>query len=255
MVLKDVILVTEKGEVRERWALRKAKWKWGMKYMEHQDWLCNIINHHNKFHPSDDFLNISDTTLDSAFDSLWLTQPWGSIPLLIKSSHQIKSSFHFYLNFPMMSHCVLFYYSFYFWFIIWSSCCSEMELSGIFLWLIDEKSIAYRSQTCCLVVHDSPMYIKRLSCLRERQSSSRIYSQLSFTLQDLKLDSSDYNIRISHLFSSRSWALWLHHWSVSMSSSLLQHRFQRLRISFEKYIEYFFHYTNFEAVLVFSFGL
>src|SRR5882724_8943970 len=28
--------------------------------------------------------------------------------------HWIKSTFHFYLNFPMMSHCVSFYYSFSF---------------------------------------------------------------------------------------------------------------------------------------------
>src|SRR5882724_6901893 len=28
-------------------------------------------------------------------------------PLLIESSHRIRSSFHFYLNFPMMSHCVI----------------------------------------------------------------------------------------------------------------------------------------------------
>src|SRR5882724_11156110 len=35
-------------------------------------------------------------------------------PLLIESSHRIKPSFHFYLNFPMMSHCISFYYSFCF---------------------------------------------------------------------------------------------------------------------------------------------
>jgi len=53
----------------------------------------------------------------------WLTmthtQPWGSYP----TPHQVKSSdqviFPFYLKFPMMSHCVSFYYSFSFWFIIW----------------------------------------------------------------------------------------------------------------------------------------
>ena len=39
--------------------------------MEHEDWLCNIIDHHIKFHPSDDFLDISDTTHpNSAIDSL-----------------------------------------------------------------------------------------------------------------------------------------------------------------------------------------
>jgi len=39
--------------------------------MEHQDWLCNIVNQHIKFHPSDDFMDISDTThSNSAIDSL-----------------------------------------------------------------------------------------------------------------------------------------------------------------------------------------
>jgi len=43
----------------------------GKKNMEHQDWLCNIIACRIKFHPSDDFMDISDTThLNLAFDSL-----------------------------------------------------------------------------------------------------------------------------------------------------------------------------------------
>jgi len=33
-----------------------------MKDMEHQDWLCNIIDQHIKFHPSDAFTDISNTT-------------------------------------------------------------------------------------------------------------------------------------------------------------------------------------------------
>jgi len=41
-----------------------------MKDMEHQDWLGNIIDQHIKFHPSDDFTDISDTTHpNSAIDS------------------------------------------------------------------------------------------------------------------------------------------------------------------------------------------
>src|SRR5882724_5551393 len=35
-------------------------------------------------------------------------------PLLTESSHWIKPSFHLYPIFPMMSHCVSFYYSFSF---------------------------------------------------------------------------------------------------------------------------------------------
>jgi len=42
-----------------------------MKDMEHQDWFGNIIDHHIKFHPSDDFMDISDIIhLNSAIDSL-----------------------------------------------------------------------------------------------------------------------------------------------------------------------------------------
>jgi len=102
-----------------------------------------------------------------ASDSLWLTQPWESIPLLIESSHWIKSSFHFYPNFPMMSHCVSFYYSFSFWFVIWFA---MLFWNGTF-WNIPLNhwwAITYRSQKCCLVIHDSLLYIERLSCLRER---------------------------------------------------------------------------------------
>jgi len=96
-------------------------------------------------------------------------------PLLIESSHCIKSSFHFYLNFPMMSHCVSFYYSFSFDLSSDSSCCSEKELSGIFLWL-NWWAIAYRSQKCLLSRSGFPMYIRRLSCLRERTIKFRFYS-------------------------------------------------------------------------------
>jgi len=41
------------------------------KDMEHQDWLCNIIDQHIKFHPSDDFTDIFNTTHPNlAIDSL-----------------------------------------------------------------------------------------------------------------------------------------------------------------------------------------
>jgi len=120
------------------------------------------------------------------------TQPWGSTPLLIESSHRIKSSFHFYLNFPMMSHCVSFYYSFSFWFIIWFI---MLFWKGTF-WnfpLTHWWTITYWSQKCCLVILDSLMYIRRLSCLRERKF--RFHSQLSYFQQDLKIDNLDYSIR------------------------------------------------------------
>jgi len=75
--------------------------------MEHQDWLCNIIDQHIKFHPSDDFTDILTPLILirqlTHYDS---HTALSSTPLLIESSHQIKSSFHFYPNF--MSHCVSF---------------------------------------------------------------------------------------------------------------------------------------------------
>jgi len=110
-------------DARERQAEGRIKRneKWGTKDMEHQDLLCNIIDQHIKFHPSDDFYGTFLTPLIlirqlTHYDSHTALRQY---PLLIKSSHWIKSSFHFYLNFPMMSHCVSFYYSFSFWFIIW----------------------------------------------------------------------------------------------------------------------------------------
>ena len=41
--------------------------------------------------------------------------------------------------------------------------------------------------------------------------------------------------------------------SILHHQSYFSVRSQRLRISFEDYVEYFLHYTNFEAVLVFPF--
>jgi len=129
-------------------------------------------------------------SLNSAFDSHNSHSLEAvSTPNQVKSS--IKSSYILFSH--MMSHCVSFYYSFSFWFIIWSSCCSKMELSLTHWW-----AIAYRSQKCCLIVHDSLLY-KELSCLRERTIRFRLLlAQLSSGLNSL-----DYSIRICHHFSSR----------------------------------------------------
>jgi len=127
-------------------------------------------------------------------DSPWLTHSLEQIPLLIESSHWIKSSFHFYPIFPWWV-TVFIFYSFSFWFIIWFV---MLFYDGTF-WKIPMThwwAITYRSQTCCLVDQDSPMYIRRLSCSEERTIRFRIHSQLSFFPQDHKLTVLIANIRI-----------------------------------------------------------
>ena len=75
-------------------------------------------------------------------------------------------------------------------------CCYVAESSRMYwlmFWPILEMLLSHR---CFL------LYIKRLTCLKERAES--IHSQLSCLQQDLKLNSLDYNIRISHTLSSSS---------------------------------------------------
>jgi len=121
----------------------KRNEKWGTKDMEHQDWLCNIIDQHIKFHPSDDFTDIFNTTHpNSAIDSLWLTHSLEAVPH--SSSSQVIGSSHlsiFILIFPWWVTVFRFITHFLFDLSSDSSCCSEKELSGIFLWLIDEQSL------------------------------------------------------------------------------------------------------------------
>jgi len=179
MVLKDAYwwLGRKMRDARERQAEGRIKRneKWGTKDMEHQDLLCNIIDQHIKFHPSDDFTDNFNTTHPNRH---WLTMTHtvlSSTPLLIESSHRIKSSFHFYPNFPMMSHCVSFYYSFSFWFIIWFVMLFWKELSGIFLWLIDEQSLT-DLWNVCLVVLDSPHVYKEAVLPHGKDNQVRLYS-------------------------------------------------------------------------------
>jgi len=69
--------------------------------MEHQDLLCNIIDQHIKFHPSDDFMDNFNTLILirqlTHYDSHTALRQY---PILIESKSRIKSSFHFYPNFP-----------------------------------------------------------------------------------------------------------------------------------------------------------
>jgi len=54
--------------------------------MEHQDWLCNMIDHDIKFHPSDDFSDISDTTHPNSAMTHYDSHSLEAV------SHQVKSS-------------------------------------------------------------------------------------------------------------------------------------------------------------------
>jgi len=132
--------ICDSEEIRDARRDSIREWDWGQRY-EHQ-MVCNIIDHTSSF----TLLMILRTFLTPLIlIRHWLTmthtQPWGSTPLLIESSHWIKSSFHFYPNFPMMSHCVSFYYSFSFWFIIWFIMLFWKGTFWNFLWLIDEQSL------------------------------------------------------------------------------------------------------------------
>src|SRR5882724_11123513 len=94
------------------------------------------------------------------------------------------------------------------------------------------------------------MYIKRLSCLRERTIKFRFYSQLSYFQQDLKLDNLDYSIRICHQLSSRSLTSLITSLEcVNITSSVLgQCKVSEERSSLEKYVEYNLHCTNIESL-------
>jgi len=163
------------------------------------------------------------------------TQPWGSTPLLMKSSHWIKSSFHFYLNFPMMSHCVSFYYSFSFWFIIWFI---MLSWKGTF-WnfpLTHWWAIAYWSQKCCLVVLDSPHVYKeavlpqrkdnQVQVLFLAQLSSARYLTLQSWLQHQDLSASLLKVSTTLITSSECVFL--------TSSSLLQCKVSKIKYIFRE---------------------
>jgi len=120
-----------RGECREGISRMSSEGQmiWNIKI----DW-----KHHHSLlqgnHPIDEFM-------DSSWFGIWLTMTHTALrqhptPHWVKSS--IKSSFHLYLFFPWMSHCVSFYYSFFF--LILSSDLSCLFQDGLleFFWLIEE---------------------------------------------------------------------------------------------------------------------
>jgi len=145
--------------------------------------------------------------------------------------HQVKSSdqviFPFISYFPMMSHCVSFYYSFSFWFIIWFVCCLMTELSGRFLWLIAEQSLTdLRNLLSC---SEFPMYIKEavLPQRKDNQVQDLFLAQLS-SARSKNSTILITTFRISQQFSWKSQPLWLHHQSVS---TLLHQAYFSVKVS------------------------
>ena len=149
----------------------------GWRIWSHQDWLCNIIDQHIKFYPSDDFMDISDTTHpNSAIDSLWLTHSLEAVSH--SSSSQVIGSSHlsiYILFFPWW--VTVFHFIIHF--------LSDLSFEFVMLfydgtfWKIPMThwwAITYRSQKCCLVIQDFPMYIRRerererdqLECLKHK---------------------------------------------------------------------------------------
>src|SRR5882724_21703 len=93
--------------------------------------------------------------------------------------HQVKSLdqviFHFYLNFPMMSHCVSFYYSFSFW--IYHLICHAVLKRNFLEFSSDSLMTNHLLISEMLLSHSGfPSCIRRLSCLRERTIKFRLYS-------------------------------------------------------------------------------
>jgi len=145
---------------------------------------ATFIDQHIKVSPSDDFTDIFNTTHPNSAIELTMThtQPWGSTPLLIESSHRIKSSFYFYPNFPMMSHCVSFYYSFSFWFIIWFVMLFWKGTFWNFLWLIESNRLMISEMLLSRSAFPS-CNIRRLSLpqRKDNQVQVSISAQLFFS--------------------------------------------------------------------------
>jgi len=166
-------------------------------------------------------------------------------PHWVKSLDQVVFPFIF-LFFPWWVTVLSFYYSFSFWFIIWFT-FSKMELSGIFLWLIDDNHL----QTSGVLLSHSgfPMYIRRLSCLRERQSSQDLFlAQLS--QQGLKtqqfLQHQDYSAILLKVSTHFDYII-----RVCLSdffiTSLLQHKFLKVKNIFWGIHWIFLMFTNLEV--------
>jgi len=144
--------VTGKGDVRERNVLGRAKWNEyeGWRTREHQDWLCNIIDQHIKFHLSDDLWTfLTPLILISAmthYDSHTALRQY-------PTPHQVKSI--------GSSHLSIFILIFPWWVTVFSFYTHFLLIYHRFIMLFEKEllniplthwwAIAYRSQKCCLI--------------------------------------------------------------------------------------------------------
>ena len=163
------------------------------------------------------------------------TQLWGSnhpsLSQVIGSSH-LSIYILFFPWWVTVFHLLLISFWFIIWFIIlfWDGTFWNISLTH---WW----AIAYRSQKCCLIILDSLLYIKRLSCLREsrfRITLSSVFVSKVLTVlviasgfvitshQDL--NHFDYIIRVCPYYIIKSY------FSI---------RSQRIRLFFGKYVEYY----------------
>jgi len=142
---------------------------WGRKRMEPEastpSWLCSISS---RITSCIWFYGIFGTTHpNSASDSTMTHTACEQYPPLMWVSHCIKPYFPFisYI-FPMMSHCVLFYYSFSLWFIIWFIIALTNAVMSRTFWNILSDSLLRNLlidlNNCYLVIHGLPPVYKRL---------------------------------------------------------------------------------------------
>jgi len=167
-------------------------------------------------------MDISDTLILIQQLTHYDSQPWAVSHSSL--SHSSIKYFPFISIFPMMSHCVSFYYSF---FLIYHLICHVILWWNFWkiLWSLMRIITYLRMLLSC---SGFPMYIRRL---RERTIKFRIYSQLSYFQQGLNLT---VLITASGFVSTLikvQW-LWLHHQSVFilLHQAYFSIRSQRLSI-------------------------
>jgi len=210
------------GEV----SAEKAKWNewWGTKDMEHQDWLGSIIAHHIKFHPSDDFMDISETT--------HLIQHLTHYDLhsLEVVSHSSLSQVIDQVIFPFISYfshdeslcfiLLLIFFLIFIWFIMlfWDGTLWNIPLTHGW-------EITYRSQKCCLVIFSWFPPVYKEAVLPQRTIRGLLLAQLSEAQQSWlqHQDLSSLLIKVLTTWITSSECVHI------TSSSLLQHKVSNIK--------------------------
>ena len=169
--------------------------------MEHQDWLGSIIAHCIRFHPFDDFTDISGITNPNlASDSPWLTQPWGadhSISLPNKKCCKILLKLRLFLNKPCISwkDCVSLHGSLQHISFIYHDAQNSLPALSVFLLKFLNDYVLHYAP--CAVTNDLML---RLTCLT---SPTMTHSLLLRQCLDLNL-----HVNAScHLVSALPWIM------------------------------------------------